>query len=60
MATIPGAMLLCASSPYARRGALWDVFRRHYGKDNAEVAGFAALGAAFLRRAIGWEAAEAD
>jgi prolyl oligopeptidase len=31
-----------------------------YGKDNAEVAGFAALGAAFLRRAIGWEAAEAD
>lgn len=28
-----------------------------YGKDNAEVAGFAALGAAFLRRAIGWESA---
>jgi prolyl oligopeptidase len=27
-----------------------------YGKDNAEVASFAALGAAFLRRAIGWEA----
>jgi prolyl oligopeptidase len=26
-----------------------------YGKDNAEVAGFAALGAAFLRRAIGWD-----
>ena len=37
MATIPGAVLLCASSPYARRGALWDVFRRHYGKDNPEV-----------------------
>ncbi len=30
-----------------------------YGKDNAEVAGFAALGAAFLRRTIGWEAVEA-
>ncbi|MGI4954238.1 MAG: prolyl oligopeptidase family serine peptidase, partial [Janthinobacterium lividum] len=30
-----------------------------YGKDNAEVASFAALGMAFLRRAIGWEAAEA-
>ena len=30
-----------------------------YGKDNAEVASFAALGGAFLRRAIGWEAAEA-
>jgi hypothetical protein len=24
MATVPGAMLLCSSSPYARRGALWD------------------------------------
>jgi len=36
MATIPGAMLLCASSPYARRGALWDAHRRHYGK-NGEV-----------------------
>ena len=27
-----------------------------YGKDNDEVARFAALGSAFLRRAIGWEA----
>ncbi len=26
-----------------------------YGKDNAEVAAFASLGAAFLRRAIGWD-----
>jgi hypothetical protein len=34
MATIPGAMLLCASSPYAKRGALWDAYRRHYGKDS--------------------------
>lgn len=33
MATIPGAMLLCASSPYARRGALWDAYRRYFGKD---------------------------
>jgi hypothetical protein len=32
MATIPGAMLLCASSPHARRGALWDAHRRYYGK----------------------------
>ncbi len=28
-----------------------------YGKDNNEVAGFAALGMAFLRRSIGWEPA---
>jgi hypothetical protein len=34
MATVPGAMLLCASSPYARRGALWDAFRRHFGRNS--------------------------
>lgn len=33
MATIPNAMMLCMSSPYARRGALWDAFRRYHGKD---------------------------
>lgn len=32
MATVPGALLLCASSPYARRGALWTAFRKFYGK----------------------------
>jgi hypothetical protein len=37
MATIPNAMLLCASSPYARRGALWDAHRRHFGQDNDSV-----------------------
>lgn len=37
MATIPGAMLLCASSPYARRGALWDAFRRYHGRDDAPI-----------------------
>jgi hypothetical protein len=37
MATVPGAMLLCASSPYARKGALWDVHRRHHGKDGDPV-----------------------
>jgi len=37
MATIPNAMLLCASSPYARRGALWDAFRRYFGKDDPMV-----------------------
>ena len=31
MATVPGSMLLCASSPYSRRGALWENFHRHFG-----------------------------
>ena len=30
-------MLLWASSPYARRGALWDAYRRCYGKDDPSV-----------------------
>ena len=34
MATIPGAVMLGISSPYARKGALWDAYRRHYGKDS--------------------------
>jgi hypothetical protein len=37
MSTIPGAMLLCASSPYARKGALWEAFQRYHGDDNARV-----------------------
>jgi hypothetical protein len=37
MATIPNAMLLCASSPYSRRGALWEAHHRHFGKDGDEV-----------------------
>lgn len=37
MATIPNAMLLCASSPYARKGALYDAHRRHFGRDEAPV-----------------------
>jgi hypothetical protein len=36
MSTIPNAMLLCASSPYARRGVFWNAYRRHYG--NADSA----------------------
>jgi hypothetical protein len=32
MVTIPGAMLLCASSPYAKKGALFDAHKRHFGK----------------------------
>ena len=37
MAQFPNAMLLCASSPYARRGALWTAYRRHFGKANARA-----------------------
>ena len=33
MATIKGGMLLCASSPYSRKGALWEAHRQHFGKD---------------------------
>lgn len=32
MATIPGAMLIGISSPYARRGLLWNKHKKHYGK----------------------------
>jgi hypothetical protein len=33
MATVPGAVLLGISSPYSRRGALWDAYRQHMGQD---------------------------
>ncbi|SIO50110.1 hypothetical protein SAMN05443247_06635 [Bradyrhizobium erythrophlei] len=35
MATIPKALMLKASSPYARRGALWADYRKHYAKDES-------------------------
>ena len=37
MATVPDAMLLCASSPYARRGALYDSWKRYFGQENDRV-----------------------
>ena len=37
MATVPDAMLLCISSPYARRGALWEAWQKHHGKDGDPV-----------------------
>jgi hypothetical protein len=37
MATIPGAMLFKASSPYAKRGSLWADFQRYYGVEEAPV-----------------------
>jgi hypothetical protein len=35
MATIPKAMMLKASSPYSRRGALWNDYKKHFGKDES-------------------------
>jgi hypothetical protein len=34
LSTIPNSLLLCISSPYARRGVLWDSYHRHYGKES--------------------------
>ncbi len=35
MASVPDAMLLAASSPHARRGVLWNTFRRHFAKPSS-------------------------
>ena len=37
LSSIPGSMLLIASSPYAKRGALYAAFRKHWGKDDGRV-----------------------
>src|SRR5258708_25688370 len=37
MATIPRALMMKASSPYSRRGALWHDWRKHFGKDDSPV-----------------------
>jgi hypothetical protein len=37
LATIPGSMLIAISSPYSRRGALWQAFKDHYGQDGDPV-----------------------
>jgi hypothetical protein len=37
MATVPGALLLGISSPYARRGVLWDQYKAHFGRDESRV-----------------------
>src|SRR5262245_34730569 len=34
MVTIPGAKLLCLSSPYARTGILYDTYRQHFGQED--------------------------
>jgi hypothetical protein len=33
METLPGSLLLAISSPFARRGAMHEAYKRHYGRD---------------------------
>jgi hypothetical protein len=35
MLSVPKAMLFMASSPYSRRGVLYEEFRKHFGKDDS-------------------------
>lgn len=37
MATIPGALLMAISSPYARRGELFRAFHDHFGRDHDPI-----------------------
>jgi hypothetical protein len=37
LATLPGSLLIAASSPYARRGELWQTFARHHGREGSLV-----------------------
>lgn len=37
MLTVPGALLLGISSPYAKRGLLYEKYREHYGRDESKV-----------------------
>ncbi len=37
MAQFPNSLMLCAGSPYARRGAQWEAFSSYYGRDDASA-----------------------
>jgi hypothetical protein len=37
LASVRRSMLIGISSPYARRGVLWDAFRKHHGNDAAPI-----------------------
>jgi hypothetical protein len=37
MTTLPGSRLVCISSPYARRGALWQAYKDHWGRNGDPV-----------------------
>ncbi len=37
LSTLPGALLPGISTPYGRRGALWQAHERHYGREDSSV-----------------------
>ncbi len=37
MLGVQGALLMCISSPYARKGTLWQAYKDHFGKDGDSV-----------------------
>ncbi|MGD0950339.1 MAG: hypothetical protein ABSA52_23325 [Candidatus Binatia bacterium] len=37
MGTIPDSILIALSSPYARRGTVWEAHREHFGRDDDET-----------------------
>lgn len=37
MSTVNGAMLIGISSPYARKGLLWEKYKRHYGQSGSTL-----------------------
>lgn len=37
LATSPGSLKLITSTPYAKRGLLWETYSKHYGRDDSPV-----------------------
>jgi len=37
MATIPNPLLISLSTPYARKGVIWDYYNRYYGRDDNRI-----------------------
>jgi hypothetical protein len=67
MATVPGALLLMGSTPYARTGETWRIYQRYFGEDDPHVIVFNAdtatmnpqVPADFIARAFEEDATEA-
>src|SRR5262249_38111782 len=37
LATLPTSLLVCISTPHRRKGAMWEAFTEHFGKDEDPV-----------------------